>query len=126
LKLPPWTGVIGFPFDPWASSFVGSEVQVVVCRQRTTDKIVRIEQQIVTMFDEIRSQRLDVMDHDLSGDGMIGAPEIETIVPSDHQITNVFSFGRSIEPLVHPTFGTECRTSDGSVTLQVMEPVEKI
>lgn len=78
------------------------------------------------MFDEIRSQRLDVMDHDLSGDGMIGAPEIETIVPSDHQITNVFSFGRSIKPLVHPTFGTECRTSDGSVTLQVMEPVEKI
>lgn len=78
------------------------------------------------MFDEIRSQRLDVMDHDLSGDGMIGAPEIETIVPSDHQITNVFSFGRSIEPLVHPTFGTECRTSDGSVTLQVMEPIEKI
>lgn len=62
-------------------------------RQRTTDKIVRIEQQIVTMFDEIWSQWLDVMDHDLSGNGMIGTPEIETIVSSDHQITNVFSFG---------------------------------
>lgn len=78
------------------------------------------------MFYGIRSQRLDVMDHDLPGDGMIGAPEIETVVPSDHQITNVFPFGRSIEPLVHPTFGTECRSPDGSVTLQVMEPVEKI
>ena len=74
----------------------------------------------------IRSQRLDVMYHDLPGDGMIGAPEIETVVPSDHQITNVFPLGRSIEPLIHPAFGTECRSPDGSVTLQIMEPVEKI
>lgn len=57
---------------------------------------------------------------------MIRTPEIETVVPSYHQITNVFPFLRSIEPLVHPAFGTECRSPDGSVTLQIMEPIEKI
>lgn len=98
----------------------------VMCRKRTTNKIIRIEQNIITMRYSIGCQRLDMMNHDLSRDRSIRTSKIETVVPSYHQITNVFPFWRSIEPLVHPALGTECRTSDGSMALKIMEPIEKI
>ena len=53
---------------------------------------------------------------------MIRTTEVESIVSSNHEITNMLPFRGSIEPLVHPSLMSERWTSDLAGQLKIAEP----
>ncbi len=53
---------------------------------------------------------------------MIRTTKIESVVSSDHEVTNMLPFRRSVEPLVHPSLMSERWSSDLARQLEIAEP----
>jgi hypothetical protein len=92
---------------------------------RNEDKVLRIEDVVVTVHDVVGYHGIHVVDYWSIEDLIARDTKIGSFVSCDDDMADLLPLSGSIELLVQVSLLIKCRSTDGSNKLEVFEPISE-
>jgi hypothetical protein len=90
---------------------------------RDENKVLRIEDVVITVYDVIGYHGIHVVDYWAIEDLIARDTKIGAFISCDDDMANLLPFSGPIELLIQVSLLIECRSTDDSCELEVFEPI---